>query len=357
MKTKMKVKSAHMLRLPPGSLTAPPGAYMPKTIEVFRYTADSVEEKSLARVADLAACKDKPGVLWVNVDGVGDVEIVREIGNLFGLHPLALEDVLHVRQRPKVDDYGDHLYVVVRMLHFTDEVESEQVSMFLTRSAVITFQEHPGDSFDTVRQRLRKGTGLVQRHGADYLMYALMDAIIDDYYPFLEGIGEQVEALEDQVVARPSRTTLGRVHAVKRNLLDVRRAVWPLRDAVNSLLREDNALIAKATRLYLRDCYDHTVQVLDIVETYRESAGNLMDIYLSSASNRMNEVMKVLTIIATIFIPLTFLAGVYGMNFRYMPELGLSWTYPALWAVMVAIAVTMLVLFWRKGWIGRGRGE
>jgi magnesium transporter len=351
---RMKVKSSHMHKLPPGSLTAPPGAVMPKTIDVFRYTADSVEEKSLARVTDLAAYKDKPGVLWVNVDGVGDAEIVRELGSLFGLHPLALEDVLHVRQRPKVDDYGDHLYVVVRMLHFEEEVESEQVSLFLAKGAVITFQEHPGDCLDPVRQRLRKGTGLLQRHGADYLMYALMDAIIDDYYPFLERIGEQVEILEDQVVEHPTRGTLSRVHDVKRNLLDVRRAIWPLRDAVNILLREDNTLIAKATRLYLRDCYDHTVQALDIVETYREFAGGLMDVYLSSASNRMNEVMKVLTVIATIFIPLTFLAGVYGMNFRHMPELGLPWAYPALWGLMLTVASIMIALFWRRGWIGKG---
>jgi len=351
---RMKTKSAHMLRLPPGSLTAPPGAYMPKAIEVFHYTADSVEEKSLASVAQVAPYTAKPGILWINVDGVADVEIVRELGNLFGLHPLALEDVLHVRQRAKVDNYGDHLYVVVRMLHFEQGVESEQVSMFLTRNAVITFQEIPGDCLDPIRERLRKGTGLLQRYGADYLMYALIDAIIDNYYPFLEGMGEQVEALEDKVVEEPSRSTLGRVHEVKRNLLDVRRSIWPLRDAVNNLLRDESTLITDTTRLYLRDCYDHTVQVLDIIETYRELSGGLMDVYLSSASNRMNEVMKVLTVIATIFIPLTFLAGVYGMNFEHMPELGQPWAYPVLWGIMVGTAVTMLVLFWRRGWIGKG---
>jgi magnesium transporter len=348
----MKTRSRRTLGLPPGSLTAPPGAYVPETIELLHYTSDALEERQLANVAELAQFKDKEGVLWINLNGVGDAEIVRELGNLFALHPLALEDVVNVHQRPKVDDYGDHLFIVVHMLHFETAVTSEQVSMFLTPNAVITFQEHPGDCLDPLRERLRKGAGLIRRHGADYLMYAVIDAVIDNYFPFLERVSQTVEGLEDQVVAQPSRRTLGRVHEVKRNLLEVRRSVWPLREAINGLLREESPLIRKATRLYLRDCYDHAVQVLDIVETYRELAGGLMDIYLSSVSNKMNEVMKVLTIIATIFIPLTFIAGIYGMNFERMPELRQPWGYPAVWAAIIVIAIVMLVLFRRKGWLG-----
>jgi magnesium transporter len=353
----MKVRSRRTLGLPPGSLTAPPGAYVPKAIDVFHYTSEAVKETQITRVADLGQFKEREGVIWVNVNGVGDAEIVRELGNLFGLHPLALEDVVNVHQRPKVDDYGDHLFIVVHMLHFETAVTSEQVSMFLTSNAVITFQEQPGDCLDPIRNRLRKGTGLLQRQGADYLMYALLDAIIDNYFPFLERVGETVEALEDQVVEQPSRRTLGRVHNVKRDLLDVRRSVWPLREAVNGLLREENPLVRKATRPYLRDCHDHTVHVLDIVETYRELVGGLMDVYLSSVSNKMNEVMKVLTVIATIFIPLTFIAGVYGMNFHRMPELGWPWAYPAVWAIMIVIALVMLAAFRRKGWIGRSKDD
>ena len=342
--------------LPPGTLAAPAGAHAPDTLQVIHYTADALEEQEVASAAEAAAFREKQGVTWVNVDGLGNVELLAELGERFGLHPLALEDVLHVQQRPKVDDFENHLFIVLRMLHFLADVETEQVSIFLGPNFVLTFQEHPGDCLEPVRVRLRKSTGQLRRQGADYLTYAIMDAVIDNYFPFLEQIGEVIEDLENDVVANPSRRTLGRVHDIKRNLLDVRRAVWPLRDAINSLLRDESPLVRKPTRLYLRDCYDHTVQVLDIVETYRELAGGLMDVYLSSVSNKMNEVMKVLTVIATIFIPLTFVAGIYGMNFLRMPELGWPWGYPAVLAFMLAVAITMLILFRRKGWLG-GRKE
>ena len=343
--------------LPPGTLTAPAGAYVPKTIRVIHFTADAVEEIEVPSARDVARYRDKEGVTWINLDGLGNVEMIRELGELFGLHPLALEDALTVHQRPKVDDFENHLFIVLRMLHFEADVETEQVSIFLGRHFVVTVQEHPGDCLDPVRQRLRKATGQIQHQGADYLMYSITDAVIDNYFPFLEQMGEIVEQLEDEVVERPSRRILGRVHSVKRHLLDVRRAIWPLRDAINALLRDESPLVRKATRLYLRDCYDHTVQVLDIIETYRELAGGLMDVYLSSVSNKMNEVMKVLTVIATIFIPLTFLAGIYGMNFEKMPELRWAWAYPAVWGVMVVTAAVMLTLFWRRGWLGTRKDD
>jgi len=343
--------------LPPGTLAAPAGAHAPDTLQVIHYTADALEEQEVASAAEAAAFREKQGVTWVNVDGLGNVELLAELGERFGLHPLALEDVVSVPQRPKVDDYDSHLYAVVRMLQYDQALETEQVSVFLGNDFVITFQERPGDCLEPVRARLRKGTGQLRRQGAGYLMYAVLDAIIDGYFPFLERIGEVAEELEDAVVDRPVRATLNRVHAIKRDLLDVRRALWPLRDAINSLLRDESPLLGDTARLYLRDCYDHAVQALDVVETHRELAGGLMDVYLSSISNKMNEVMKVLTIIATIFIPLTFVAGIYGMNFEKMPELTWAWGYPAVWLVMIAISVVMLLIFRHIGWLGGKRED
>lgn len=350
----MKKRKSQPPGLPPSTLLAPEDARVPKSIHVFHYDAGSLEETDVAFADDLARYKEADEVTWVNVDGLGNVDIIRRIGELFDLHPLALEDVLTTHQRPKVNEYGSHLYVVLRMLHFEEQVETEQVSIFMGRHFVITFQEHPGDCLEPVRIRLRKGTGQLRRQDADYLMYAIIDTVIDNYFPFLEQVGEVVQELEDKVVDRPTRQTLGRVHEIKRDLLDVRRALWPLREVVNGLVRDENPLIGKNTRVYLRDCYDHTIQVLDVVETYRELASGLMDVYLSSVSNKMNEVMKVLTVIATIFIPLTFVAGIYGMNFEAMPELKWPWGYPLVWAVMVLVAVVMLLFFRRRGWLGGG---
>jgi magnesium transporter len=340
--------------LPPSTLIGPEGAFVPKSLHVFHYTADSLEEVDVASAAEAAKYKDQEGITWVNVDGLGSSDMIRELGNLFGLHPLAQEDVLSVPQRPKVDDYDSHIFAVIRMLHYEEALETEQVSAFLGSNFVITIQERPGDCLDPVRDRLRKGAGQIRRMGPDCLLHAILDTIIDNYFPFLERVGEAVEDLENDVIRNPSRRTIGRVHDVKRDLLDVRRSIWPLRDAVNTLLRDESPLIDKTTRLYLRDCYDHTIRVLDILEIHREIAGGLMDIYLSSLSNKMNEVMKVLTVIATIFIPLTFIVGVYGMNFEAMPELHWVWGYPLVWVIMLLVALGMLLFFYRKGWL---RGE
>jgi magnesium transporter len=291
------------------------------------------------------------------VDGLGDAEIIRSIGQLFDLHPLALEDVLSLHQRPKVDDYDTYLYLVVRMLHYGERVETEQISLFLGPGLVLTFQEEPGDCLDPIRERIRKGGGRLRHESADYLLYAILDALVDNYFPFLEQLGEVLESLEDEVVANPTRPTLGRVYDIKRDLLNVRRSLWPLRDALGALVHEDSPLLGRVTRLYLRDCYDHTLRVVDIIETYRELAAGLMEVYLSSVSNKLNEVMKVLTVISTIFIPLTFIAGVYGMNFRHMPELEWPWGYSLVWGIMIGAAAVMLVLFRRKGWLGGGEGR
>ena len=351
----MREKHCRTPGTPPGTLTPPAGATVPKGMHVIHYGPDFLEEAEVATAEDLARLRDGKGVVWVNVDGLGDADLLAKLGELFDLHPLALEDVSSVHQRPKVDEYPDSLYVVVRMLHYEAEVRTEQVSLFLGHDFVLTVQEDVGDCLDPIRERLRKGTGQLRRHGADYLTYAIVDAIIDHHFPVLEELGEVVEQLEDEVVANPTRGTLARVHQAKRALLAVRRSAWPLREAINSLLRTESRLIGKTARVYLRDCYDHTVRILDIVETHRELAGDLTDIYLSSMSNKLNQVMKVLTIIATIFMPLTFLAGVYGMNFKYLPEVYWRWGYAAFWGAIIAVTLVMLWLFWRKGWLGGGK--
>jgi len=359
----MREKRYSLPGVPPGTLTPLAGAVVPKAIHLIHYTPERFEEKDVASVEEIAPYKSVPGVIWVNVDGLGDVEIIRQIGTLFGLHPLAMEDVLNVPQRPKVDNYEDHLFLVTRMLHLEKGLQAEQVSIFMGRNFVVTFQEAPGDCLDPIRDRIRKGAGLVRQQGADYLMYAIFDAIVDNYFPFLERLGEIVEEVEDEVAEKPVPRTLRHVQAIKRDLLNVRRCIWPLRDAANALVRDDILLIKKSTRLYLRDCYQHTAYILDVIETYREVTSSMMDVYVSSVSNRLNEVMKVLTVIATIFMPLTFLAGVYGMNFHpelspyNMPEVTWRYGYPAFWALILATVLVMLILFRRKGWLGQSKDE
>ena len=327
------------------------GEALPPRLHAIRYTPEAIEEKDLAGAADCAALAGLEGIVWIDVQGLGDLDLLRSLGEIFSLHPLALEDVVSLRQRAKADDYDTHFFVIARMPEMVDRVGTDQTSLFIGPRFVLTFQEHYGDCLDPVRERIRKGKGLLRRSGPDYLAYAILDAIIDGYFPLLETYGETLEALEDEVVDRPTRGSLERIHAAKRDLLTLRRAVWPLRDAVNTLIREESDLISPQTRVYLRDCYDHSVQILDMVETYRELAAGLMDIYISSLSQKLNEVMKVLTIIATLFMPLTFIVGIYGMNFRHMPELDWTIGYPLAILSLVAIDTLLFVRFRRGKWI------
>jgi len=292
-------------------------------------------------------------VIWVNVDGLGDADAVRKIGEIFGLHPLALEDVINVHQRPKVEPYEKYFFIVMQMLLTGEVLDTEQLSLFLGANFVITFQERPGgDCFALVRERIRKNHGRIRAAGPDYLAYSLLDAVVDNYFPVLERYGERLETVEQEVVTQPRSETLARIHDIKRDLLLLRRAVWPMREALNSLLRDDTPFIVRETRTYLRDCYDHSVRIIDILETDRETSFGLLETYLSSVSNRMNEVIKVLTIITTIFMPLTFIAGIYGMNFAHMPELNWPWGYPLVMGLMAVIAAGMLLYFRRKRWLG-----
>jgi magnesium transporter len=300
-------------------------------------------------------------VTWVNVDGLGDGDILRRIAEVFRLHPLALEDVVHVHQRAKVELYSDYYFIVGRMVEKNERLETDQLSLFLGKNFVVTFQEWPGDDFDPVRQRIRKAGGNFRRLGPDYLAYALIDAFIDHYFPVLEKYGERLEVLEDNILSRPESDVISEIYEVRRELLALRRCAWPLRDAMSTLYREPSPFVSDETRLYLRDCYDHAVQIMDLLENYRETASSLTEVYLSSASNRLSEIMKVLTIFTTIFIPLSFIAGVYGMNFNTaasalnMPELNWYWGYPFALTLMAAVAGSMLLLFRKKGWLSSVR--
>lgn len=303
---------------------------------------------------------DSESVSWVDVKGLGSEDVLRRLGHVFSLHPLVLEDIVNVPQRPKIEEYDEQLLIIARMVTMKTSgcgFISEQVSLVLGRHYLLTVQEEPEyDCFGPIRERIRTSKGTIRKQGADYLAYALLDAIIDGFFPVLEEYGEKIEALEDEVVANPSRQTLEKIHAVKRELLGLRRAIWPQRDAINALIRDGSDLMSHDVHIYLRDCYDHAIQVLDMVETYRELAASLMDVYLSSVSNKMNEIMKLLTVISSIFIPLTFIAGVYGMNFNTekspfnMPELDWYWGYVACWAIMLATAFSLVFFFWKRGW-------
>jgi len=325
-------------------------------IRVIDYDAEQLDDHPL-RPEELARCGDflePPTVTWINLDGIHQVEVIETIGKCFNLHPLVLEDILNTEHRPKVEDYGDYLFIVLKMLHFdpdAEDIRTEQVSLILGRNFVLTFQEREGDVFDGVRDRIRNHKGRIRNMKADYLAYALLDSIVDSYYGILEKIGDRIEALEEEVITAPSPSTQKSIHHYKREMILLRKAIWPLREVVGGLQRGDSTLVGQVTGVFLRDVYDHTIQVIDTVETLRDIITGLLDLYLSSLSNRMNEVMKVLTIIATIFIPLSFFAGIYGMNFEYMPELHWPWAYPALWLLMLIAAGGMLLLFRRKKWL------
>ncbi len=337
----------------PGTLVIPKRSPEPR-IKVMRYQPTGVEEEAITDVESLASVTREGTISWIDIQGFGDKSMMHRIGQIFGLHALLLSDVVNVPQRPKADEYDNHLLLILKMVLGWHEgaVDSEQVSIVVGSNYVITFQEKYGDVFDPVRKRIRTGKGIIRKHGPDYLAYAIADTIIDGYYPMLEKIGEQLEGLEDSVVTNPKPELLRQLNRIKNQLVNLRRGIWPQREAMNSLVRGDHAAITTDVQIYFRDTYDHCVQTSEVAEMYREMVTGLMNTYLSSISNRMNEVMKVLTIMASIFIPLTFVAGVYGMNFEHMPELHFKWAYPLVWAVMLSLSSGMFVFFWRKGWLG-----
>lgn len=339
---------------PPGALVHVGDIRLDETrLTLFEFDeADYVE--SSPEISEALPRDRANRVVWLNVDGVHDSTIIEKIGEMGGLHPLLSEDVMHTEQRPKLEDYESLLFVSLRMLRFNDdrrEIDDEQVSLVLSRSWLISFQEKPGDVFDPIRDRIRSGRGRVRRAGADYLFYTLIDAIVDHYFVVLEHIGDWVEDVYERVTGAPKHSNLDEIRLLKRELLYMRKSVWPLREVLSRLQHGESPLLAAETIPYVRDAYDHTVQIIDTVETFRDMLGSVMDVYLSSLSNRMNEVMKVLTIIATIFIPLSFIAGLYGMNFDWMPEL--HWRYGYFYAlgIMGVVALGMLYYFRRRRWL------
>jgi len=320
---------------------------------LLSYTEESCQEEAVKSADQCAVWKSRPGVTWLNIDGIQDLPALEKIAACYGLHPLVLEDIVNTDQRAKTEYYGTYLYIVLRMLRLdekNDEVVSEQLSLILGENFVISFQEDMTDELTSIRERIHAKRGRVRSMPADYLAYAIMDTVVDQYFVILEKIGEKIEELEKGLIDDPDPSTLRRIHRLKRETILLRRSVWPMREVISMMQRDESSLIHQQTQVFLRDLYDHTIQVIDTVETYRDMLTGMLDLYLSSQSNRLNQVMKVLTIISTIFIPLTFIAGVYGMNFHYMPELSSPWGYPVVWAIMISMAGAMLYFFRRKKW-------
>jgi magnesium transporter len=358
----------HLVRKRSKKAGMPPGSPVfigreksrPVRMSVIDYDETHYQEGSLESVEQCIPFRDRPTNTWINVDGLHDVELIRRMGECFKFHPLLVEDIVNTDQRPKFEDFGDYVFLVLKMLqydkasHFT---KIEQVCLVVGKNFVISFQEDVGDVFDYIRQRLKDPKSRVRRNGPDYLAYALMDSIVDNYFIILEEVGDDIELLEDEVVRDPKPATISRIHRLKRELIFLRKSVWPLREVLLQMERMESPLVEKTTKLYLRDVYDHTIHVIDTVETFRDIISGLIDIYLSSINNKLNEVMRVLTVIATIFMPLTFLAGVYGMNFHVekspynMPELTWYYGYPLFWGIIVVTTLIMLSYFRRKKWI------
>jgi magnesium transporter len=340
----------------PGALvTTENGNQQPLKLTLIKYGAEMpVEECQVQTVSECIPFDPQIPVTWLNVEGSHPVEILEEIGSRLDIHPLVLEDILDTSQRPKMEDFDQYLFIELNMLLWDrdhGQIEAEQVSLILGDHYVITLQDREKDAFDPVRKRIREGKSRLIRQGVDYLAYSLIDAIIDHYFVVLENLGEQIEFLEEELVTDPNPGTLQTIHELKRELIFLRKSVWPLREVISALERGESPLFQESSLIYLRDVYDHTIQIIDTVETFRDMVSGMLDIYLSSISNRMNEVMKVLTIIATVFIPLSFIVGLYGMNFSFMPELQWKWGYFGVWVVIIGVVVGMLAYFHRRKWL------
>ncbi len=340
----------------PGTLVIPKQAPAPR-IHAIHYRPEGVEESEITSVDQLDLAFDPGAVTWIDVQGFGDKSLMQDIGEKFNFHRLLLEDVVNVPQRPKTEVYDDQVLVVVRMVKIDDAHESgrgsidmEQVSIVFGAHYVLTFQEKYGDVLDPVRKRIRAKKGAIRQQGSDYLVYAITDTIIDGYFPVLELVGDQLDRLDEEVLINPTPQLLRKLNEAKNQLINLRRGIWPQREAVAALMRKETPLVSEFVRTHLRDTFDHCVQTSEVAEMYREMALSLINTYMSSIANRANDVMKVLTIMASIFIPLTFIAGIYGMNFDYMPELHSRWSYPIVLGIMFATAAGMMGYFWRKGW-------
>jgi magnesium transporter len=326
----------------------------PVKLHVLDYNETEYTEKELENISESLPFKESPNVTWLNISGVHDEKVIHEIGEIFKIHPLVLEDIANTTHRPKVEEHDDFLFIILKMSYFnmeSREVVSEQVSLVVGKNYVISLQEKEGDILEGLRERIRNNRGKIRKLGSDYLMYGIMDSIVDHYFSVLEHIGEEIEEIEEQLLISANQELLSKIYALKQELVYLRRSIWPMREVVSLLQRSDYDLISDDINVYLRDVYDHTVQVAETVETFRDMSSGMLDLYLSTVSNRMNEVMKVLTIFAAIFIPLTFIAGVYGMNFEFMPELKWKFGYPVWWAIILILSIGMLIYFRKKRWM------
>jgi magnesium transporter len=323
-------------------------------ITLIDFDEENFQERLLENIEEAFPLRDLPTVTWINIDGLHEVDVIEKTGKHFNVHPLVLEDILNTGHRPKAEEFENMLFVVLKMLDYDKaarKIRSEQFSLVLGSNFLITFQELPGDVFDLVRERIRKPQTRIRKSGCDYLAYALIDAIVDHYFIILESLGDKIEDIEAELLEHPTPSTMEIIHGLKQEMIYVRKHIWPIREIINGLVKNESSLVQEQMHVYFRDVYDHTIQVIDTIESYRDILAGMLDIYLSSVSNKMNEIMKVLTIIATIFIPVTFVAGIYGMNFKYMPELDWRWGYFMVWALIIVIAGIMIGYFKKKQWL------
>ncbi len=327
---------------------------IPVKLHILDYDETNFTEKDLVSISESLPFKDSPSVTWLNITGVHDEKVIHEIGETFKIHPLVLEDIANTTHRPKVEEHDNYLFVIIKMAYYnvdTSEVVMEQVSLLVGKNYVISLQEKEGDILESLRERIRNNKGKIRKLGSDYLMYGIMDTVVDHYFSVLEHIGEEIEEIEEQLMHSATQQLLQRIYALKQELVYLRKSIWPMREVVSTIQRTEYDLVKQDTFIYFRDVYDHTVQLVETVETFRDMSSGMLDLYLSTVSNKMNEVMKVLTIFAAIFIPLTFIAGVYGMNFEFMPELKWKLAYPVWWACIIILTVSMLIYFKKKKWL------
>lgn len=341
--------------LPPGTFLHVGEKKMEKVvITVLDYSETAYEFKEVDKVEDVFPYRENANVSWINIYGLHEPEVLEKIGAHFGIHQLILEDIANTTHRPKLEVYDDFIFIVMKMIWFdkeSSELVAEQISLIYGKNFVLCFQERKGDVFQSIRDRIKTNQTRIRRSRADYLLYRIMDIVVDNYFLVLERMGDQIESLDEEVISNSDKETIQNIYVLKRQLIFLRKSIWPLREVVSSIAREENSLFKKSTLPFLRDLYDHTIQVIDTLETYRDLVSGLIDMYMTNVSNKMNEVMKVLTIIATIFIPLTFLAGIYGMNFEFMPELRWHYSYPILLLSMLIILLGMLLFFKRRRWL------
>ena len=356
MKLKMYAKGGSKVGLAPGALVHVGEKKVEKVrIKIVVYNSENIVEKELNNIEECLLFKDQLGTnLWINVDGLDKIEVIEKLGSYFDIHPLTLEDVLNTGQRPKMEDYESYVYTVLKMILLNTEKKDiviDQVSIIFGYNYILSFMEKGENIFDPLKERLKNPASRLRKNGVDYLAYSLIDSVIDNYFLILEHFGEEIEDLEEELIIHPTPETLKTIQKYKRDMIILRKSVWPLRELINCMQQIESEIIKDTTRIYLRDVYDHTIRVIESVEDFRDILSSMVDIYLSSISNKMNDIMKVLTVIATIFIPLTFIVGVYGMNFDNMPELHWSWGYPAVMLFMTLIGITMFIYFKKKRWV------